>query len=312
MHASPRPRRPLGRAVFRPPRALGVITGGALAAWALVFALLATVAAAGAPAEFKTFLAWVVASVLFALAVLFGYWAYCLWTLTYTIERAALAIRWGFRTVLVPIDSIQRMVPGRTLTLGKVRGITWWGCHVGEVSIPRIGPTLVFSTHSAADEVLYILTGQNAYALTVLDQASFAEEIQQRAAMGPVIGRPPVSSISGVGSLSFWTDRVLIGGTALAALVCVILVGYVFSRYPGMPEVVPLNFPSFGGVARAGNKSEILRVAYLGAGILGANVVLGALAHHRERAAGVWLVATAVILQAVLLGAAIVAISRTT
>lgn len=311
MHASPRQRRPLGRAVFRPPRALGVITGGALAAWALVFALLAAVAAAGAPAEFKTFLAWVVVTVLVLLGLLFGYWAYCLYTLTYTIERAALAIRWGFRTVLVPIDSIQRMVPGRTVTLGKVRGITWWGCHVGEVQVPRIGPTLVFSTHSAADEVLYILTGQNAYALTVLDQAAFAEEIQQRAAMGPVVGRPPVSSVSGVGSMSFWTDRVLIGGTAIAALLCVIVVGYVFARYPGLPEVVPLHFPSFGSVARAGNKSELLRIAYLGAGILGANVFLGALAHQRERAAGVWLIATAVILQSVLLGAAIVAISRT-
>lgn len=311
MHASPRSRRPLGRAVFRPPRALGVITGGALAAWALVFALMAILAAAGAPAEFKTFVAWVVAAVLVALGILFAYWAYCLWTLAYTIERAALAIRWGFRTVLVPIDSIQRMVPGRTLALGKVRGITWWGCHVGEASIPRIGPTLVFSTHSAADEVLYILTSQNAYALTVLDQASFAEEIQQRAAMGPVVGRPPVSSISGVGSLSFWTDRVLIGGTAIGALICAVLVGYVFSRYPGLPEVVPLHFPSLGGVARAGNKGELLRVAYLGAGILGANVVIGAIAHQRERAAGVWLVASAVILQGVLLAAAIVAISRT-
>ena len=46
--------------VVRPPRALGVITGGAISAWAFIFAAAALVVASGGPAEFRTFLAWVV------------------------------------------------------------------------------------------------------------------------------------------------------------------------------------------------------------------------------------------------------------
>ena len=312
MHARPRARRPLARAVFKPPRALGVITGGALAAWAFVLALITLSVAVGAPAEFKTFVAWLLTAALLLLAITFGYWAYSLWTLSYTVERTALAIRWGLRTVLIPIDSIQRMVPGRTLELGRVKGITWWGCHIGQATIPRIGQTLVFSTHSAADEILYLLTGTNTYALTILDQASFAEEIQARAAMGPVVGHAQTSTVRGPASFGFLHDRALLAGIGVGVVLCSVLVGYVFSQYPGMADIVQLHFPALGGVARVGNKSEILRIAYLGAGVLAVNAALAAFAHGRERAAGMWLIASAGMFQAILLAAAVVAISRTT
>jgi hypothetical protein len=266
----------------------------------------------GAPAEFKTFLAWVLAALLLLLATTFSYWSYCLWTLSYTVERASLAIRWGLHTVLIPIDSVQRMVPGRTLELGRVKGITWWGCHVGQATIPRIGQTLVFSTHSAADEILYLVTASSAYALTILDQASFAEEIQARAAMGPVVGHAQTSTVRGVASFAFWHDRALLVAMGLGAVLCGVLAGYVFSQYPAMADVVQLHFPALGGVARVGNKSEILQIAYLGAGIFVVNAALAAVAHGRERAAGMWLIASAGMFQAILLAAAVVAISRTT
>lgn len=297
--------------MFKPPRAAGVITGGALAAWAFIFSMVALSVALGAAAEFRTFLAWIAFVALLILAGVFAYWAYCLFTLSYTIERAALAIRWGLHTVMVPIESIQRMVPGRTVELGKVNGLTWWGCQVGRAAVPRIGDTLVFSTHKAADEVIYVLTGQTAYALTVLDQASFAEEIQARAAMGPVVGHTQTSTVRGVASSRIWQDRTLLASIGIAFALLFATVGYVFTQYPGLPEIVQLNFPSAGTVARVGNKSEILRAAYLGVGILAVNVAFAAVAHSRERAAATWLVASAGILQAILLAAAVIAISRT-
>jgi len=310
VHAGTRARRSLGPVEFRPPRALGVIVGGAFAAWAFVAAILAFEVGRGAQAEFKTFLAWAVAAVCLALGAVFANWAYSLFNLSYVIDRDALSIKWGFRRVTIPITAIQRMVPGRTLDVAQVRGLNWWGCHVGHAEVKRVGFTLFFSTHSTPDELLYLVTTGEAFALTVLDQAAFAEEIQSRAAMEPVDEYIQRSAAMGVAAIPFWRDRTAVTALGISAAACSVLCAYVFSLYPGLPNVVELSFPSLSGVVRVGNKSELLRMAYLGAGLLAFNAVAGIALHARERAAGLWLMAGSGLLQAVLLGAAILAFAR--
>jgi hypothetical protein len=307
VHTRTRPRRTIGAAAFRPPRALGVIVGGGIVLWALALGGLSLWVAVGAPAEFKTFAAWVAGALLLFLAMVFLNWTYSLATLRYTIGDDALVIVWGFRRIVVPIQNIQRMVPGRTLDEPDVEGLNWWGCHVGAADVPRIGYTLFYSTHSSPDELLYVVTDGEAYALTVLDQASFAEEVQARAALGPVLGATQRASATGLAALPFWRDRVALMAAALSILACAGLVGYVFTSYPGLPQVVQFEFPDLGGIVRIGNKAELLRIAYLGAGILATNVVLGVLVHARERAAGLWLFVSAGMIQVVLLSAALVA-----
>lgn len=310
MHPGSRPRRPLGLAIVRPPRALGVIVGGGLAGWSLVFAALALRVAVGSPAEFKTFLAWLVAGVLVLLAMLFANWAYSVWTLAYIIDRDVVVIRWGFREVVIPIETIQRMIPGRTLDEPRVEGLNWWGCHVGHAEVKRIGYTLFYSTHSAPDELLYIVTTDESYALTVLNQAAFAEEVQARAALGPIERHMQRSGATGIAAFPFWRDRVAIVAACLGGIACAALCGYVYASYPGLPSVIQLSFPALGGVVRVGDKSELLRIAYLGGGILAVNSIVGVAVHARDRAAGLWLLASGGMLQAVLLAAAIIAFER--
>jgi hypothetical protein len=263
--------------------------------------------AIGAPAEFKTFIAWVAGALLTFLALVFLNWTYALATLRYAITDDAMVIVWGFRRVVVPIQNVQRMVPGRTLEEAHIEGLNWWGCHVGSAEVPRIGYTLFYSTHSSPDELLYIVTDGEAYALTVLDQAGFAEEIQARAALGPVLGAGQRATATGLAAMPFWRDRVALLASGASILACAALVGYVFAMYPGLPNVVQFEFPELGGIVRIGNKAELLRIAYLGAGVLGVNVVLGLLVHAKERAAGLWLLASAGMIQGVLLAAAVAA-----
>ncbi|MBI2765354.1 MAG: hypothetical protein HYX53_05495 [Chloroflexi bacterium] len=310
MHPGTRARRPIAAVAFRPPRALGVIVGGGFVAWALVGAGITARIAAGAQVEFKTFLAWVLAASLVLLAGAFASWTYGLATLSYIVERDSLVIRWGFRRVVIPIETILRMVPGRTLDEAHVSGLNWWGCHVGSADVKRIGYTLFYSTHSSPDELLYIHTTQESYALTIIDQAAFAEEVQARAALGSVSDHVQRSAATGIAAFPFWRDRVAIAALALSVASCLALVGYIFARYPDLPEVVQLSFPALGGVVRVGDKSELLRVAYLGAGLLVVNSVLGVVVHARERAAGLWLLASTGMVQLVLLAAAIVAFER--
>jgi hypothetical protein len=310
VHPGTRARRSLGPVEFRPPRALGVIVAGAFAAWAFVAAILAISVARGAPAEFKTFLAWAVAGVCVIIGLLFANWAYAVFSMRYVIDRDALTIHWGFREVTVPIAAVQRMVPGRTLDVAQVRGLNWWGCHVGYAEVKRAGFTLFFSTHSTPDELLYVVTTGETFAITVLDQAAFAEEIQARAALAPVEDYEQRAAATGIAAIRFWRDRTALTALAVSAAACAGLCGYVFASYPGLPNVVELSFPSLGGIVRVGEKSELLRIAYLGAGILGFNAIAGIFLHARERAAGLWLMAGSGLLQAVLFGAAALAFSR--
>lgn len=311
MHSRSGARRQLSGRTFRPPRALGVIIGGAFASWALVLAVLLGSAALGAVAEFKTFLAWVGAALLGGLGLLFAYWAYSLASLSYSIAGDALTITWGFRSVVVPIENIQRMVPGRTLDEPSVEGLNWWGCRVGQGNVKRLGHTLFYSTHTSPEELLYVVTSQESYALTVADQVAFAEEVQARAGVAPVEGQVQRSYATGFAALPFWRDRVAVSAFAFSALTCALMGGYVFARYAGLPPVVRLEFPDLGGILRVGDKAELLHMPYLGAGVLAANTVLGVLVHARERAAGLWLLASGGMIQAVLLAAAVVAIQNT-
>ncbi len=308
MHARPRSRRTLDEVAFRPPRALGVIVGGAFAAWAAALAAVTATIAAGADAQFKTFLAWLATAVLVGVAVVFANWAYSVFRLAYLIDRTSLTIRWGFRCVVIPLDTIQRMLPGRTLDESRVEGLNWWGCHVGGADVKRLGYTLFYSTHSTPDELLYIVTTEESYALTVLDQAAFAEEVQARAAVSTIDQHPQRAAATGIAALPFWRDHAALYASGLSILISIVLCGYVYGRYPGLPEVIQLGFPALGGVVRVGAKSELLRIVYLAVGILSMNLILGVAVHARERAAGLWLIGSAGILQTILLAAAVLAI----
>lgn len=310
MHPGTRTRPSLAPVVFRPPRALGVIVGGSFVVWAALFAAFAMRIALDSQAEFKTFLAWLAAAVLLLIASVFSYWTFSLFAMRYRIDGDALTLVWGMRRVIVPVSSIQRMVPGRTLDEAHIDGLNWWGCHVGSAEVKRVGYTLFYSTHGSAQELLYVVTNEESYALTVLDQAAFAEAIQGHTSLGPVDVAAQRSEAVGLAALPFWRDRIAVGAVAVAALATVVLWAYLFSEYPGLPAVIQLNFPVLGGVLRVGDKSELLKIAYLGAGVLAVNTVVGVVVHARERAAGLWLLASSGMLQAVLLAAAVVAVQR--
>lgn len=308
MHPGPRTRNPVAPTVFRPPRALGVIIGSAFAGWGLVFGLLAARLAANSAVEFKTFLAWSAAAVLFLAAAGFFYWTINLVSLRYLIGDGALTIVWGARRVIIPVNSIQRIVPGRTLEEPHVSGLNWWGCHIGSAEVKRVGFTLFYSTHGTSDELLYLVTTDESYALTVHDQAAFAEQVQGRASLALATSTVQRSEATGIASLPVWRDRSALTAVLVSAVMTAALWAYLFWVYPGLPSVLQLSFPEPGAVARVGSRSALLAPAYLGAGILAVNTVVGIAVHARERAAGLWLLASGGLLQAVLLAAAVVAV----
>ncbi len=295
---------------FRPPRALGVIVGGAFTVWAAFIALVAGVLAGGAAVEPTTFLAWVVVALFAGVALLFGWWTLGVARLAYQIDDDALRIRWAGGEVIVPVVDIQRVVPGRTVGEESVTGLNWWGCHIGRGVASSLGPTLFFATHNRPEDNVFVVTPGRTYGLTVPDQVAFAEACSRRLIVGFEPGEPQRAEPRGFSVLPLWRDRHVWFVFSLVLAALGVLGGYLFTQYPDLPALVQIDFPRSTGIVRVGERSELLRIGAVGGGIVAVNLALGFILHARERAAGLWLMASAALIQAVLLGAAIVAFER--
>ncbi len=295
---------------FRPPRALGVIVGGAFTLWAAFIAMVAGVLASGAAIEPTTFLAWVVVAFFSGVALLFGWWTVGLARLAYQIDDDALRIRWAGGEVIVPVVDIQRVVPGRTVGEESVTGLNWWGCHIGRGVASSLGPALFFATHNRPEDNVFVVTPGRTYGLTVPDQVAFAEACSRRLIVGFEPGEPQRAEPRGFSVLPLWRDRDVWFVFSLVLVALGVLGGYLFSQYPDLPALVQIDFPRSTGIVRVGERAELLRIGAVGGVIVAVNLALGFILHARERAAGLWLLASAALIQAVLLGAAIVAFER--
>ena len=287
-----------------------MIVGGAFTVWAAFIALVAAVLASGAAVEPTTFLAWVVVALFAGVALLFGWWTLGVARLAYQIDDDALRIRWAGGEVIVPVVDIQRVVPGRTVGEESVTGLNWWGCHIGRGVASSLGPTLFFATHNRPEDNVFVVTPGRTFGLTVPDQVAFAEACSRRLIVGFEPGEPQRAEPRGFSVLPLWRDRDVWFVFSLVLVALGVLGGYLFTQYPDLPALIQIDFPRSTGIVRVGDRSELLRIGAVGGGIVAVNLALGFILHARERAAGLWLLASAALIQAVLLGAAIVAFER--
>jgi len=228
---------------YQPPRALGLIVGGLLTLWsaALTFLLLnAGVTGGSSILAFFTFGGGVAA---LALCALFAYWTYSLATLTYTLDRNGLVISWGAVRQVVPLQAIDRLVPGTSAGVPGVQGVSWWGHHVGSAEVDRIGHVLFYSTHQTADQVLYVLTVERNYAITMEDAADFAREVQRRQDLGPTAVVEHRVERSGAALQSVFADDLARWLCIAAVTGAALLWGYIAVRYSSLPPTLTLHFP---------------------------------------------------------------------
>jgi hypothetical protein len=295
---------------FRPPRALGTLVGAAIALWCFVLAGTLVLRALGEDVSLGILSLYIVAAVFFFIGVLFVYWTYSLTTLRYTLDRNALTITWGDIRQLVPISQIERLVPGRELPAPHVTGVSWLGHHTGRAEVEGgIGDTLFYSTHRSAEDLLYIVTPAQSYAISVEDDVAFAEAVQQQQRAGSLVAVPQSPDRLYLAAQPFWEDRTaqLLALAAFGAFFA--MFGYVYQQYPGLPETIPLEFPQLSGVTRVGNKDELLKLPLTGIAILLLNLGLGFVAHAWERMVGYVLLFAAIAAQGVLLAGAIITLN---
>ena len=295
---------------LHPPRLLGTLIGAAISAWAFLFAGALLWRGLTLDIHVWSVVIYVAAAFFFALGCVFAYWTYGCATLRYHLDRNGLAITWGDVRQLIPMDRIERLVPGRELPAPKVSGVSWLGHHVGRAEVEGLGEVIVYSTHRSHEDILYVVTAEHTYAICVPDEVRFAEDLQGHQKIGQMISLPQVTERTAIAAQPFWNDPLaqLLALAAIAATV--VTMGYVFYEYPDLPDSIPLAFPSLGGVTRVDDKQELLSIPITGLGILAVNLVLGYFLHAWERTVGYLLFIAGVGAQVILLAAAIITLNQ--
>jgi hypothetical protein len=295
---------------FKPPRALGTLVGGGIAAWCLLVSLALVVRGIEQDVSLGIIALYVVATIFFFIGLLFIYWTYSLSTLRYTLDRNALTVTWGDIRQIVPISQIERLVPGRELENPHIAGVSWLGHHVGRSTVEGgVGETLFYSTHRTPEDLLYVVTPTQSYAISVQDEVAFAEAVQAQQRAGSLVSVAQAPDRLYLAAQPFWEDRTAQVLTLAAFGLFFAMFGYIYQQYPGLPESIALSFPQLDGVTRVGSKDELLRIPLTGIGILALNVALGFAAHAWERMVGYVLLLAAVCAQGILLAAAIISIN---
>ena len=293
---------------YRPPRKLGTATGAIATGWSLALSLLLLSRGLTTDISLSTLGPYLAAAFFFGLAVLFGYWTYGCYTLRYVINRNGLAIRWGAIRQLIPLDQIERLVEGRQAPEPRVDGVSWPGHHVGRAAVRRVGDTLFYSTHRSREDLLYLVTPSQSYGLSVTDVEAFGRDIQEQRDLGPHVPVRQSPERYTVAAQPFWSDGVAQALALVAILGCVVVLGYVFARYPGLAPTIPLPFPPMGGITRVASKEQLLTLPVTALGILLLNLGLAVFLHTWERAAGYLLLIAAAGLQVAFLVGAFVAL----
>ncbi len=273
---------------YQPPRALGLLVGATLTLWALSIAALLVNFAVASDFDISAVLAVTGAVAATGLASLFGYWTYALATMSYELDRNGLVIQWGVTRQVVPLGDIERLVPGTSVGIPSVKGVSWLGYHIGRATIERIGDVLFYTTHQNAEQVLYVMTSERNYAISVDDPAGFARQVQIRQDLGPTARVTHHAQRLGSAAQAFWYDPLGRTLVAVALLSTFVMWALVALRYPDLPAALELHFPASEdtGLVDIRTKDAILQLPRIATLILVINLAIGFALHTWERVAG--------------------------
>ncbi|HLF78338.1 MAG TPA: PH domain-containing protein [Dehalococcoidia bacterium] len=295
--------------VFRPSSATGTMWGGGITLVCLAIGAGLIYKALQMDVRFEQLFPFVGGAFFLGLAAIYGYWTWGCNSLSYIVDRNALSIRWGGVRQIVPLSNIERLIPGSDGESPHIAGVNWPGHHVGLASAEELGEVLFYSGHRSPEEVLYVLTPDGTYGISVPDPVAFALAVQTNQSRGPMFEQRQAVHRWGVAAQTFWLDpQARLLGLVLIATFFAVL-GYVLQIYPGLAQQVPLRFPSLGGIVRVSDKSELLDIPRSAGGFLAINLLLAILLHTWERMVAYVLLLSGMAIQVMLLVAAVVAVA---
>ncbi|HYU20922.1 MAG TPA: PH domain-containing protein [Chloroflexota bacterium] len=254
------------------------------------------------PVGFAMFLGLLVGLICGGLGLILLIFTYGYFALRYRFEQRALVIRWLGREEVVPYRAVDGIFAGSRLGQAmRVRGLNWPGYHVGIGRTRAMGLVRYYTTTSDLGDVALIVTPSATYALSPADVEGFRRELirhvedsdQPTETLDDELAVPPLPPV--LRDLSL--PALLFGSLALLA----ICLGYVWLKWDGLPDTIPLHFAADGTPNMFGPREDVFRIPAVGASILVGNLGLGLALYARERAAARMLWASALVVELLVL-----------
>ncbi len=270
--------------IATPPRLLGTLVGVFIVAISgiLAFAILSRFLAE--PPSLGAWALLVTGGALAVVALSTAFQTWCLLTMRYAMTEGKLLIRWGPRTIVVPLRQVSRMAVVRDLNLAVPVRTWWWPGHYRcDVRVVGVGETHVYATSRARGDMVLVVAGAESYVISPPNAGAWLRAFEEEQARG-LLAEPEVR-YPGLLRMAFWTDRPLqwlsIGCLALA----LISLGLVFYQYPVLPESLPTRFGPLGEPTAIQGRQDVFRIAYGAIGAMIAAVTAGLIVRNRDRLA---------------------------
>lgn len=210
-------------------------------------------------------------------------WLYDLWRMRYYMDHNVLVISGGSYRYHIPLDRIQRIVPGTNLTVSHgFRGIGWPGYLNGRMHLRGLGKLLVYSTEPL-ERQLIVVTDAVCFGISPDAPEAFLEDYLERRKQAPTREARFGLEYLGLRAWPLWRDRGLAVTLALALVANLGLYGLVTGLYGGLPDSIPFHFDALGLADRMAAKDWILLVPSIGMLALAANTVLSIIIYRHER-----------------------------
>ena len=291
---------------YRPVRSTGLLIGSLASGWALAVAALLFALGVGSELGLAAWLAYCAALVAAAVALLFGYWTWSLWTLCYELDRNALLIRWGLTQQVIPLGSIERLVSASAVGLPRVTGASWWGSRIGRAAVEPMGEVLCYATERLPEELVYVVTTEQTYALSIADPQEFARQVLIRQELGPTARLRHEARRLGPQAL-LGDDRIGLALAGLALLGGAVVWLQLALRHDAVPAAAPVH-QTAAEAAEFVARPALLEIGSTATAILIAGLLIGLLVHGRERVAGRLVFGAAAVVQAIFFAATAIAI----
>ncbi|MCR4406935.1 MAG: PH domain-containing protein [Anaerolineae bacterium] len=270
---------------WRPRRLRGFLVGLGIVASIAILDILLAIWITHRPVDLLTFVLGLIVALSLPALGLMAYWLYSLVGMQYTLERNGLIITCGAAKQIIPMDSIQQIVPGAGRALeGRMWGVRWPGCWLGHGHLAGLGLTLFYAT-APLDEQLLVITPTLTYAISPNNQEAFIQDFETRRQLGPLKPWSQESQQARFVSWPIWSDRMAHVILGLGLLLNTTLFAYLCWRYPGLPSVVPLHFDASGAVDRSGMRASLFVLPTIGLLAWVGNGTLGLLLRAREQVA---------------------------
>ncbi len=225
------------------------------------------------------------------------YWAVIAFRLHYHLSRNGLAIQWGLGQQLIPLESIEQIVPGKNLPNSPTfRGLKMGGLRLGWGEWAEYGK-LKFHTTANLTESLLVVTPNQTYVISPLQPDQFIQAWQARQALGPTQKWTMGVRRSWPLCYPLLVDPLFWGFLSLSLLACFALFGYLSFIFPQLPRSLPIHFDAFGLADRIADKSALFTLPTVGTLALVLNTVLGSLVYRWDKVAAYLLWGSALTLQ---------------